>query len=611
MGRVSQVSDAADVNPFRVTYTPSGSLQTITQPNGITRYFAYNSRLQPVEITDVDTAHGYGCGSQPTRYQNSQLTKWDLDLQLFWGNKSDQVTKNNGSLWSQVIQTCSGTNLSTAANFTQSYAYDTLNRIAQVQDTGGNSARTFGYDPYGNMWARTTGSFPSNPETPTGLSSFNESTNQLVSSLTSYDGAGNQLGLPGFCSNCMQYDAENRLIAYTPTTTTYAYDGLGHRVQKTTNGVATTYLYDVFGRMMAEYTSGTVATLPCSPCYLSTDHLGSTRMVTDQNGALVSRHDFLPFGEEIPGGYAGRPATPFGNADGVDQKFTGQVRDSESNSDYFNARYFAALMGRFTSPDPGNAGADPSNPQSWNAYSSVWNNPLSAVDPTGNCTVGNDGAARDDAPGDCGGGSTTVNGGSTDTIATDPAFYTGGLLSNALFSATVYGRPPAPPQMPGNPPKTGTNKPGYCNVSGSSSIVTLTATKALTEVGAFIGSAFGPEGTLAGAVIGSQFGAGGNISYVNATHSAYIGVTGVFAPAQIGGGGGFSLSYTPVPATQNANSIANGTSYGVAFQANPLLGSTVSKSPGSGPPVVGFQVGTRSPVSFSASHNICLLHCGC
>ena len=122
---------------------------------------------------------------------------------------------------------------------------------------------------------------------------------------------------------------------------------------------------------------------------------------------------------------------------------------------------------------------------------------------------------------------------------------------------------------------------------------------------------FGPEGTLVGAVIGSQLGAGGNISYVNATGSLYIGGTVLAAPAQIGGGGGFSLSYTLVPATQNANSIANGTSSSVAFQPSVLLGSVVSKSPGSGPPVVGYQVGTRSPVSFSASHNICIRHCGC
>lgn len=60
--------------------------------------------------------------------------------------------------------------------------------------------------------------------------------------------------------------------------------------------------------------------------------------------------------------------------------------------------------------------------------------------------------------------------------------------------------------LPVFPPKTGTNKPCYCNVSGSSSIVTLTGTKELTEVGALIGSVFGPPGELIGAVAGSQFG---------------------------------------------------------------------------------------------------------
>lgn len=36
--------------------------------------------------------------------------------------------------------------------------------------------------------------------------------------------------------------------------------------------------------------------------------------------------------------------------------------------DYFNARYFSGALGRFTSPDPGNAGVDITNPQTWNAY---------------------------------------------------------------------------------------------------------------------------------------------------------------------------------------------------------------------------------------------------
>ncbi len=44
------------------------------------------------------------------------------------------------------------------------------------------------------------------------------------------------------------------------------------------------------------------------------------------------------------------------------QKFTGKERDSESGLDNFGARYDSSQYGRFMTPDPGNAGADPYNP---------------------------------------------------------------------------------------------------------------------------------------------------------------------------------------------------------------------------------------------------------
>jgi hypothetical protein len=55
--------------------------------------------------------------------------------------------------------------------------------------------------------------------------------------------------------------------------------------------------------------------------------------------------------------------------------------------DFFNARYFGAAIGRFTSVDPENAGADLYNPQTWNGYGYVNNNPLNATDPSGNIAV--------------------------------------------------------------------------------------------------------------------------------------------------------------------------------------------------------------------------------
>jgi RHS repeat-associated protein len=118
---------------------------------------------------------------------------------------------------------------------------------------------------------------------------------------------------------------------------------------------------------------------PCATCYLSYDHLGSVRMVTDQNANVIARHDYLPFGEEIPGNTAGRDST-FGAPDNVNQKFTGQERDAETSLDFFQARYYASGVMRFMSPDPLRLSAFLDNPQSWNMYSYAYNRPLEFVD---------------------------------------------------------------------------------------------------------------------------------------------------------------------------------------------------------------------------------------
>ena len=68
----------------------------------------------------------------------------------------------------------------------------------------------------------------------------------------------------------------------------------------------------------------------------------------------------------------------------VNQMFTGQERDgSTAQLNYFHARQYSAAMGMFMQPDPGNAGADITRPQSWNAYAYVLGNPLVYTDPSG------------------------------------------------------------------------------------------------------------------------------------------------------------------------------------------------------------------------------------
>jgi RHS repeat-associated protein len=107
--------------------------------------------------------------------------------------------------------------------------------------------------------------------------------------------------------------------------------------------------------------------------YYHTDAIGSVRVITDANGQVLSRHDYLPFGEAW---------APLLAADV--RQFAGKERDKETGLDYFGARYYSTAIGRFTTSDqvlhPGKAAL---NPQLWNKYAYVSNNPLRKVDPDG------------------------------------------------------------------------------------------------------------------------------------------------------------------------------------------------------------------------------------
>lgn len=62
----------------------------------------------------------------------------------------------------------------------------------------------------------------------------------------------------------------------------------------------------------------------------------------------------------------------------------GKERDTETGLDYFGARYYGSNMGRFTSPAPlGFTNRHVANPQKWNKYTYVTNNPLVLIDPDG------------------------------------------------------------------------------------------------------------------------------------------------------------------------------------------------------------------------------------
>jgi YD repeat-containing protein len=239
-----------------VTYAPHGGLSEITVAGGArTEQWCYNNRMQP-EAIRLGSAASTGCIAQPG----------DL-LRLSYGYGA--AAANNGNISSHTV-----TRNSAAFTATDTFNYDALNRLKTAGSTGWS--QTYVYDRFGNRAVLGTSTIPASGQTPVVSQDTETAVSQIFPSNRwnggTYDTGGNQLTRFG---GQFQYDAENRLVqATTGTTVTFAYDGEGRRVKKG----GTAYVYDAFGQLAAEY--GGTSSLSGTR-YLTADHLGSTRLVTD------------------------------------------------------------------------------------------------------------------------------------------------------------------------------------------------------------------------------------------------------------------------------------------------------------------------------------------
>jgi RHS repeat-associated protein len=229
--------------------------------------------------------------------------------------------------------------------------------------------------------------------------------NGLSTTTFTYDNDGNvtQKTTDGTTTTYV-WDYANRLTALgvLGATTTYGYDAFGNRVLQT--GTSTTYIYpnkwygiasstgtgakysttteyvfnsDSLVATIDQQTAGGNATGTAKTRYIHPDHLGSTNVVTDENGNLVQTLDYYPYGDT---------RISVATSTNEKRKFIGQFTD-DSGLDYLNARYYDPAQGRFLSEDPVFL-ADPKkqdfrNPQDLNSYSYAVDNPISKSDPSG------------------------------------------------------------------------------------------------------------------------------------------------------------------------------------------------------------------------------------
>jgi RHS repeat-associated protein len=245
---------------------------------------------------------------------------------------------------------------------------------------GGPWLQTFTYDVFGNI--NKSGSVSFQP-------SYDLATNHYVTlpnGTPTYDANGNLL-TDGF--HTYNWDAEGRMQHVDFGNSTWTFDALGRWVDKTSTGSPVQAVYTPQGSLLAlmagqsfqearlplvggtaaRYRTGTTG--PVS--YWSPDWLGSSRLESSPTRTVLVDAAFAPFGEQ------------YVYTSSFDSFFTGAApQDKTSDLRDFPAREYHPTQGRWISPDPaGLAAVDITDPQTWNRYAYVRNNPTGLVDPTG------------------------------------------------------------------------------------------------------------------------------------------------------------------------------------------------------------------------------------
>jgi len=269
---------------------------------------------------------------------------------------------------------------------TQTFTYDNLDRLTNSAVTGGsNGLYTEGYTYDG-----TTGNLASkNGVTYTYNATHKHAVASAGSNTYGYDANGNMTSrnVSGQ-SFTLSYDAENRLVSVTgAATATFVYDGDSKQIKSIVNGVTTYYVgnhYEVKSGVVTKYyfagttrlavrTGGTLS-------FLLSDHLGSSSVTTDANGAKTATALYKAFGET---------RYTLGNL-GSDYKFTGQRLQAELGIYWFQSRWMDPSLGRFTQPDT-IVPTSTQGTQAWDRYAYTSNNPLRYTDPTGHRNCEEDG----------------------------------------------------------------------------------------------------------------------------------------------------------------------------------------------------------------------------
>lgn len=350
---------------------PNSTLQGTTT---LVSSVSYNAASEPLQIN-------YGTGDFDKYTYDAKtalMTYFTFSVGATPKTLVGNLTWNkNGTL--RALATTDSFNAANSQNC--QYLYDDLVRVTSAQ-CGSAWSQTFSYDALGNIQKAGSSSFQA---------LYSPTTNRissLPSVIVTYDANGN---LTGDGTHVYSWSAENHQTTVDSTTVTY--DALNRPIEIGSGTAYNQILYSPVGKlgiMNGQASKSIYLPLPggASVNYAAgskfirhSDWLGAARLIT-QYGNRANQYDsaFAPFGEN----YAGLGTSQL--------DFTGQTQDTTPGLYDFTYREYSPVQSRWITPDPsGTDAVDSTNPQSWNRYAYLKNNPLGGTDSLGldDCSLWN------------------------------------------------------------------------------------------------------------------------------------------------------------------------------------------------------------------------------
>ncbi len=397
-----------DGRKIEYIYDKAGNILTLNVPSGTTTY-TYDKINRIDTVKDADngvTDYDYDAVGNliKTEFGNGVIENQQYDL---LNRLTYLENRNQTNVISSYTYTLDGmgNRLKVEENDGRivEYSYDDLYRLTQEKTTDsvvGNKAIQYQFDAVGNRLQKI--------DSVEGTTTYTYDDNDRLLQETlggkvtnyEYDNEGNLTAKVenGTTQAEYEWNAKGELTAVEVTENgktgriEFEYDHNGIRVAINVDGEETRFLidnnqqqyaqvieeYQVNGDMKTTYTHGWDLISQDNgnnQIYYQVDGLGSTRQLTDINGAVVVEYDYDAYGNLT---------RKVGDADN-NYLFAGEQFDDAVDGYYLRARYYDSLTGRFVSTDPFEGYNN--QPITLHDYLYAGVNPVNAIDPSGELVV--------------------------------------------------------------------------------------------------------------------------------------------------------------------------------------------------------------------------------